>query len=279
MYFGGSWNGLGMSVFFIDHLEYFTAIWMVYFMAVWHSLCSFGIVFPFRYVRTKKNRGNPGNRQWLRWALMRSVRCGLWFPSSDLRGKQEQALPLWLREAWKLCRMCPFDVLCNTHNRDDIFCCPIAVNNFGFFVVVLVVGLWIPSSASIFIELNQRAVVEVNISFFQTRGQRRGGLFKFVASSMLQRKELQWVSAFSGLFFCCCCRCQNFIELAPTSVAMRRGRCGTLCQSGAKHHENGACLKWHQGCQMVFMGIKIPNLGIFWKDLERKIWIYSIFLY
>jgi hypothetical protein len=40
-------EGLGMENVGIvdDDLEYFTAICYKYFMAVWYSLCSFGIVF------------------------------------------------------------------------------------------------------------------------------------------------------------------------------------------------------------------------------------------
>jgi hypothetical protein len=37
---------------FYDHLEYVTAIWYIFIMAIWYSLWSFGIYFPFWFVLT-----------------------------------------------------------------------------------------------------------------------------------------------------------------------------------------------------------------------------------
>jgi hypothetical protein len=44
-----------LNSIFYHHFEYFTAIWYTRFKAVWYSLWSLGIFFPFWYVWTKKN--------------------------------------------------------------------------------------------------------------------------------------------------------------------------------------------------------------------------------
>jgi hypothetical protein len=60
---------------FYGHLEYLTAIWHMYFMAIWYILWPFGICFPRFGMLYREKSGNPaveGNS--LSWAIWRYLR-------------------------------------------------------------------------------------------------------------------------------------------------------------------------------------------------------------